>query len=142
MARKTSPESKPSQPGKKAQAGGQSGSREAPWSPDAEMAEILYRAGLKEFHTVTAEERRGLRVEEIRQLHIARLLQRGSQHFESKRGGGPKPHPNRAVIIQRHRESGISLKETARWTVEETAEGRLAKPVSAKTLSGWLREGK
>ena len=28
-------------------------------------------------------------MEEIRQLHIARLLQRGSQHFESKRGGGP-----------------------------------------------------
>lgn len=87
MAGKIEPGSKPSQPGKKAQ---------AEYSPDAEMADTLYRAGLKEFPTVTPEERRGLSTAEIRQLHIARLLQRGTN---SQLPAPPTP----AVLPQRRR---------------------------------------
>lgn len=75
MAKKIEPE--PIKGGKSRDAG-QSKSSEAPSSPTAEMADILYRASLNEFPTVTAEERRGLRGEEIRQLYIGRQLQRSS----------------------------------------------------------------
>jgi hypothetical protein len=123
MAKKVEPESKPAQPAKEAQArcsekqtrlepikggkskdAGQSDSPEAPWSPAAEMADIVYRAGLKEFPTVTPEERRGLRGDEIRQLHIARLLQRSSQLPAPPIPTQPTPaSPAEPPLLQRKR---------------------------------------
>jgi hypothetical protein len=43
------------------------------YSPDAEMADILDQAVRRQYYLVTPEEMDELRIQEIRQLHIARL---------------------------------------------------------------------
>jgi hypothetical protein len=64
------------------------------YSPgEAGMAEIMGEAAARDFYLVAPGEMRGLRIEEIRQLHIARLQQ---QQRSSKAGGAPTKLPRAA----------------------------------------------
>ena len=67
-----------------------------PSSPDADMADILTRAAHKQFYLVTPAEMSGLRREEIKQLHLARLAQQQSGKVADK-GGAPSKLPRGAA---------------------------------------------
>jgi hypothetical protein len=59
---------------------------------DTESADIMFQAVQREYYLVSAEETRALgRVEDIRQLHLTRLLQGGKKKQSSARGPGRPP---------------------------------------------------
>ena len=77
--------------------------------PEAEMARIMdeaYQARMQKFYLVTPEEREILREEEIRQLHIARLLQQPGE------GGRPRKADAAAVKAEKTRRIAAGEKAT------------------------------
>jgi hypothetical protein len=87
---------------------------ERAYDPSAEMADIMCRATEKQYYLVTPEEMDGLRMEEIRQPHLARLQQQWLwQHAPSPavadvtdlpdKGGAPSKLPEAAEAEIRDR---------------------------------------
>ncbi len=117
------------------------------YGPDAEMADVLWQAKLRQYAPLTEHDIRGLTESEIRQLW---LKCRDEQRQEQEQPAWPskattrQPHPNRAAILKNYRQRKArhernAAKNTAKWVEEEVEAGRMAETVHHDTIRAWAR---
>ncbi len=125
------------------------------------MADILGRAARQQFYNVTPKEMNGLRVEEIRQLHIARLSQLPARPIRTlptptpstlareappaptqrpRSKGGRKGNPDKAAIYARYEQLVAAGNPSAAKTAAQWARNEHLRPVHSDTILRWARE--